>query len=141
MAPGTRWNPLMQECCFCVILAQISSTPTAHQAKSLRAEARSRSGLYPHFLQAAWYREASVVCVRVPKMGVSTRVREVEKEIDAEIRALKIWQRSRASVLHDFMRTYRDAIELIFLELHFFQLHSESLGATSAKATVRSLSS
>jgi hypothetical protein len=57
------------------------------------------------------------------------------REIDAEIRALKIWRRSKASVLGDLMRTYRDAIELIFLKLDFLKLHSEALETTSADVT------
>jgi hypothetical protein len=68
-------------------------------------------------------------------MSVSSRVREVEKEIDAEIRALKIWRRSKASVLGDLMRTYRDAIELIFLKLDFLKLYSRALEITSADVT------
>jgi hypothetical protein len=84
---------------------------------------------------AAWYHKAPVLLARVPTMSVSTRVREVEKEIDAEIRALKIWRRSKASVLGDLMRTYRDVIELIFLKLDFLKLHSEALETTSADVT------
>jgi hypothetical protein len=57
-------------------------------------------------------------------MSVSDRVREIERAIDAEIRELKIWRRSRAAVLADLMRTYRDAIEVVFLELFFLQTHT-----------------
>ncbi|MFI5341119.1 MAG: hypothetical protein ACHQ7N_14950 [Candidatus Methylomirabilales bacterium] len=49
-------------------------------------------------------------------MSVSNRVRQIEREIDARIRELPTWQASRAEVLGDLMRTYRDAIEVIFLK-------------------------
>lgn len=48
-------------------------------------------------------------------MIVSDRVRQIECEIDARIRELPTWQASRAEVLGDLMRTYRDAIEVVFL--------------------------
>jgi len=50
-------------------------------------------------------------------VSVSDRVREIEREIDVSIRQLPIWRASRAEVLEDLMRTYRDAIELVFLKL------------------------
>jgi hypothetical protein len=55
-------------------------------------------------------------------MAVSHRVRQIEREIDAGIRELPIWQGSRAEVLRDLVRTYRDAIELSFLRA----LHAET---------------
>lgn len=60
-------------------------------------------------------------------MSVSDRVREIEKAIDADIRALKIWRRSKAGVLADLMHTYRDAIEVVFLQLFFLQTHAATL--------------
>lgn len=59
-------------------------------------------------------------------MSVSERVREIEKEIDASIRDLPIWQASCAEVLGDLVRAYRDAIELVFAKL----LHAESFDAS-----------
>jgi len=64
-------------------------------------------------------------------MSVSDRVREIEKAIDADIRALKIWRRSRAAVLTDLMRTYRDAIELVFLERFFLEAHTATLDVSA----------
>jgi hypothetical protein len=55
-------------------------------------------------------------------MAVSDRVREIEGEIDASIRALPTWQAPRAEVLEQLMRTYRDAIELVFCRY----LHAET---------------
>jgi len=55
-------------------------------------------------------------------MGVSDRIRQIEREIDASIRELPTWQASRAEVLVDLVRTYRDAAELVFLKL----LHTET---------------
>lgn len=55
-------------------------------------------------------------------MSISKRVREIERGIDAGIRDLPTWQRSRAEVLGDLVRTYRDAIELVFAKL----LHAET---------------
>ena len=49
-------------------------------------------------------------------MGVSNRVREIEIEIDAGIRELTTWQVSRAKILEKLMRTYRDAIEEVFVQ-------------------------
>ncbi len=65
-------------------------------------------------------------------MGVSDRVREIEGEIDANICQLPTWRAPRAEVLEDLMRTYRDAIELVFLKaLHTetFDGSAEDLGA------------
>jgi hypothetical protein len=61
------------------------------------------------------------------EMSTSDRIREIENEIDAHVRALNIWQRSRAVVLAELMQTYRDAIELVFLESSFFEMHAGSL--------------
>lgn len=55
-------------------------------------------------------------------MGISKRVREIERGIDAGIRDLPTWQGSRAEVLGDLVRTYRDAVELVFAKL----LHAET---------------
>jgi hypothetical protein len=66
------------------------------------------------------------------EMSVSDRVREIEKAIDTEIRELKIWRRSRAAVLADLMHTYRDAIEVVFLELLFFQTHAATLDVSAS---------
>jgi hypothetical protein len=55
-------------------------------------------------------------------MSVSDRVRQIEREIDASIRDLPTWQASRAEVLVDLVRTYRDAVELAFLKA----LHAET---------------
>lgn len=55
-------------------------------------------------------------------MSVSYRVREIEREIDDSIRQLPTWQAQRAEVLEDIMRTYRNAIELVFLK----GLHAET---------------
>ena len=55
-------------------------------------------------------------------MSVSNRVRDIEREIDDSIRQLPTWQAQRAEVLEDLMRTYRDAIELVFLK----GLHAET---------------
>ncbi len=55
-------------------------------------------------------------------MSVSDRVREIEREIDASIRQLSTWRAPRAEVLGDLMRTYRDAIEVVFVKA----LHSET---------------
>ena len=49
-------------------------------------------------------------------MTVSNRVREIEKEIDASIRQLSTWRAPKAEVLGDIMRTYRDAIEVVFVK-------------------------
>jgi hypothetical protein len=54
-------------------------------------------------------------------MAVSKRLREIESEIDDSIRELKTWQGSKAAVLEDLMRTYRDTIEVVFVEL----MHAE----------------
>ncbi|MBN1906279.1 MAG: hypothetical protein JW927_14405 [Deltaproteobacteria bacterium] len=55
-------------------------------------------------------------------MSVSNRIREVEREIDANICQLRTWQGPRTEVLSDLMHTYRDAIELAFLKA----LHAET---------------
>jgi hypothetical protein len=55
-------------------------------------------------------------------MSISERVRQIEREIDASVRDLPTWQASRAEVLVDLVRTYRDAIELVFLKA----LHAET---------------
>ncbi len=52
-------------------------------------------------------------------MAVSHRVRQIEREIDAAIRELPIWQGSRAGALGNLVRTYRDAIEVsVGMALH-----------------------
>ena len=63
----------------------------------------------------------------IRKMGVSNRIREIEREIDAEIRALPIWYRSKATVLTDLMQSYRDVMEILFLEFLFFETHASAL--------------
>src|ERR1700733_7676287 len=52
-------------------------------------------------------------------MPVSSRVRQIEKEIDDGIRALPIWKRSKSAVLLEILQAYRDAIRTLFL-FHFF---------------------
>jgi hypothetical protein len=69
-------------------------------------------------------------------MSVSDQVREVEKAIDADIRALTIWRRSKAAVLADLMQTYRDAIEVVFLQLFFFQTHGATLDVSAGDVGV-----
>lgn len=69
-------------------------------------------------------------------MSVSDQVREVEKAIDADIRALTIWRRSKAAVLADLMQTYRDAIEVVFLQLFFFQTHAATLDVSAGDVGV-----
>lgn len=61
-------------------------------------------------------------------MAVPDRVREIESEIDTDIRQLPIWRAPRADVLNDLMRTYRDAIECIFLRV----LHAEIFDSSRA---------
>ena len=60
-------------------------------------------------------------------MGVSTRVREIEREIDSNICQLPTWRGARAEVLEDLMQTYRDAIELAFLK----GLHTETFDGSA----------
>ncbi|MEA1995066.1 MAG: hypothetical protein U9N18_02780 [Campylobacterota bacterium] len=60
-------------------------------------------------------------------MGVSDRVREIEREIDANICQLLTWRAPRAEVLEDLMRTYRDAIEFAFLKA----LHTETFDGSA----------
>jgi hypothetical protein len=52
-------------------------------------------------------------------MPVSSRVREIESEIDANIRQFQVWRLPKQTVLEQVMQTYRDAMELVFLE-HLF---------------------
>jgi hypothetical protein len=73
----------------------------------------------------------SLIATAAREMSVSDRIREIENEIDAHIRALKIWQRSRAAVLADLMQTYRDAIEVVFLGFFFFKTHAGSLDVSA----------
>ena len=63
---------------------------------------------------------------RAPEMSVSARIREIEREIDTNIRAMPIWQRSKALMLSGLMKLYRDAIEVIFTSHLFFQLHPDA---------------
>ena len=59
-------------------------------------------------------------------MAVSDRVREIESEIDASIRALPTWQAPRAEILEQLMCTYRDASELVFCRY----LHAETFDSS-----------
>jgi hypothetical protein len=77
-----------------------------------------------------------VIATAVREMSVSDRLREIEKEIDADIRAQKIWHRSKAAVLTDLMQTYRDAIEVVFLELFFLETHAGNLDLCADDAGV-----
>ncbi len=56
------------------------------------------------------------------QMSVSDLVRRIEREIDDSIRELPTWKVSKAEVLEALVRTYRDAIELVFLKA----LHAET---------------
>jgi len=60
-------------------------------------------------------------------MPVSPRVREIEGQIDGDIRALPIWRLPRQAVLQEIMQAYRDAVEVIFVSHLFFQTHPEHI--------------
>lgn len=64
--------------------------------------------------------------LEVNQVSVSYRVREIEKEIDDSICQLPTWQAPRAEVFEDLMRTYRDAIEVVFLQA----LHAETFAGS-----------
>ena len=49
-------------------------------------------------------------------MPVPKEVRDVEKEIDAEIASMPLWKHGRAAVLEGLMGIYRDGIELAFVK-------------------------
>ena len=49
-------------------------------------------------------------------MPVPNEMREVEKEIDAEVASMPLWKHGRAAVLEGLMGAYRDGIELTFVK-------------------------
>ena len=57
-------------------------------------------------------------------MPVPDEIRDVEKEIDAEIATMPLWKHGRAAVHEGLMGTYRDGIELTFVRV----LDAEVLG-------------
>ncbi|HYG64445.1 MAG TPA: hypothetical protein VEL74_17840 [Thermoanaerobaculia bacterium] len=57
-------------------------------------------------------------------MELSSRLREIEHEIDSKIRGLEVWQAPRAEVLEHLVYTYRDLIEEAFMRL----LHARTFG-------------
>lgn len=60
-------------------------------------------------------------------MNVSDRIREIEREIDDNIRQLPIWQKPKDEVLNDLMCAYRDAMEVIFCVALSFKVCGGSL--------------
>ena len=49
-------------------------------------------------------------------MPVPNEMREVEKEIDAEVASMPLWKHGRAAVLEGLMGTYRDRMERAFVK-------------------------
>ena len=58
-------------------------------------------------------------------MPVSERMREIEAEIDRKINALPVWQISRAEVVEQLMRMYRDMSEVVFLRYLHAQIFDD----------------
>jgi hypothetical protein len=77
-------------------------------------------------------RAAIQIQVGICEMGVSDRIREIENEIDGNIRARPTWQRSKSAVLTDLMQTYRDRIEAIFLVHFFFRVDPKAVDVSAA---------
>jgi hypothetical protein len=61
-------------------------------------------------------------------MPVSPRMREIEAEIDREIKALPFWTAGREAFLNRMLNYYRDAIEVLLLQIPQIALIPDLLG-------------